>query len=62
MRVLGQLKAEGVIKSAYRCAAAPGVYVILEGSSIDAVRERVDTLPFVVEGLLTFGFDEIYEI
>jgi len=62
MRVLGQLKAEGVITSAYRCAAAPGVYVILEGSSIDAVRERVDTLPFVVEGLLTFGFDEIYEI
>ena len=62
MRVLGQLKADGVIKSAYRCAAAPGVYVILEGSSIDAVRERVDTLPFVVEGLLTFGFDEIYEI
>jgi uncharacterized protein YciI len=62
MRVLGQLKAEGVIKSAYRRAAAPGVYVILEGSSIEAVRERVDTLPFVVEGLLTFDFDEIYEI
>jgi predicted homoserine dehydrogenase-like protein len=61
MRV-GQLKAEGVIKSAYRRAAAPGVYVILEGSSIDAVRERVDTLPLGVEGLLTFDFDEIYEI
>jgi len=29
MRVLGQLKAEGVIKSAYRCAAAPGVDVSL---------------------------------
>jgi hypothetical protein len=29
---------------------------------LDAVRERVDTLPFVVEGLLTFDFDEIYEI
>jgi hypothetical protein len=41
---------------------APGVYVILEGSSIEAVRERVDTLPFVVEGLLAFDFDEIYEI
>jgi NAD(P)-dependent dehydrogenase (short-subunit alcohol dehydrogenase family) len=38
------------------------VYVILEGSSIDAVRERVDTLPSVVEDLLTFDFDEIYEI
>jgi hypothetical protein len=62
MRVVGQLKAEGVIKSVYRRAAAPGVYVILEGSSIDAVRERADTLPLVVEGLLTFDFDEIYEI
>jgi uncharacterized protein YciI len=62
MRVLRQLKAEGVIKSAYRRAAAPGVYVILEGSSIDAVRERVDTLPLVVEGLLRFDFDEVYEI
>jgi hypothetical protein len=28
IRVLGQLKTEGVIKSAYRRAAAPGVYVI----------------------------------
>jgi len=62
MRVLAQLKAAGVIKSAYRRAAAPGVYVILEGSSIDALREGVDTLPLVVEGLLTFDFDEIYEI
>jgi hypothetical protein len=62
MRVLGQLKAEGVIKSAYRRAAAPGVYVILEGSRIDAVGEPVDTLPSVVEGLLTFNFDEFYEI
>ena len=62
IRVLGQLKAEGVIKSAYRRAAAPAVYVILEGSSIDAVRDRVDTLPLVIEGLLTFDFDEIYEI
>jgi hypothetical protein len=62
MRVLGQLKAEGVIKSAYRCAAAPGVYVVLESSSIDSVRERRYTLPFVVEGLLTFEFVEIYEI
>jgi hypothetical protein len=34
MRVVGQLKAEGVIKSAYRRAAAPGVYVILEGVSV----------------------------
>jgi hypothetical protein len=62
MRVLGELKAEGVIKTAYRRAAGPGGYFILEGRSIDAVRERVDTLPFVIENLMTLEYDEIYEI
>ncbi len=63
MRVMRQLKAEGVIKLAYRRSAAPGFYLILEGTSIDAVRDRVDaTLPFVVENVATLEYDEIYEI
>ena len=56
-----ELKAEGVMKALYRRVAGPGVYLILEGSSIDAVRDRVDTLPFVIEGLMTLDYDEIYE-
>jgi hypothetical protein len=43
-------------------SAGPGVYFLLEGPSIDAVRERVDSLPFVIENLMTLGYDEIYEI
>jgi hypothetical protein len=63
MRVMRELKAEGVIKSAYRRAAGPGFYFILEGPSIDAVRERIDTtLPFVTENLATLDYDAIYEI
>jgi NAD(P)H dehydrogenase (quinone) len=62
MRVLGELKAEGVIETAYRRAAGPGGYFILEGPSIEAVRKRVDTLPFVIENLMTLEYDEIYEI
>ena len=63
MRVVGELKAEGVIKTAYRRAAGPGGYFILEGPSIDAVREQIDaTLPFVIENLATLEYDEIYEI
>jgi hypothetical protein len=63
MRVLRELKAQGVIKSAYRRAAGPGFYFLLEGPSIDAVRERIDTtLPFVIENLATLDYDEIYEI
>jgi hypothetical protein len=62
MRVVGELKAEGVIKTAYRRAAGPGGYFILEGPRIDAVRERVDALPFVIKNLMTLEYDEIYEI
>jgi hypothetical protein len=63
MRVMRDLKAEGVIKSAYRRAAGPGFYFLLEGPSIDAVREQIDaTLPFVIENLATLEYDEIYEI
>jgi hypothetical protein len=63
MRVLRDLKADGVVKSAYRRSAGPGFYFILEGPSIDAVREQIDTtLPFVIENLATLEYDEIYEI
>ena len=51
MRVIKQLKDDGVIKTVYRRAAGPGTFLILEGETIDAIRERVETLPFVVEGL-----------
>jgi hypothetical protein len=62
MRVVGDLKSEGVITALYRRAAGPGVYIMLEGSSIDGLRERMDSLPFVVEGLMSLDYDEIYEI
>jgi hypothetical protein len=29
---------------------------------MDAMRERVNTLPFVFEGLMTLEYDEVYEI
>lgn len=41
---------------------SPGVVIILEGQSMDAIRERVATLPFVVEGLMTVRYGEVYEI
>jgi hypothetical protein len=62
MRVVAELKAEGIMKAVYRRAAGPGVYLLLEGSSIGAIRDRADTLPFVVEGLMTLDYEEIYEI
>jgi hypothetical protein len=62
MRVVKQLKDEGVMRAVYRRAAGPGTLLILEGQSMDAIRERMDTLPFVVEGLMTFEYEEIYAI
>jgi len=61
-RVVEQLKAEGLMKAVYRRAAGAGTLSILEGESLDAMRERMNTLPFVVEGLMTLEYDEVYEI
>jgi hypothetical protein len=61
-RVVEQLKAEGLIKAIYRRAAGPGTVVILESPTMDATRERMNTLPFVAEGLMTLEYEEIYEI
>jgi hypothetical protein len=62
MREVGQLKADGAIKSVYRRAAGPGTILILEGDSMDAIREGMNTLPFVIEGLMTLDYEEVYEI
>jgi hypothetical protein len=62
MRAVEQLKAEGVMKAVYRRAAGPGTILILEGQSLDAMKERMKTLPFVLEGLMTLEYEEVYEI
>ena len=38
------------------------VYLILDGLSVDDVREKMDALPFVIEGLMTLEYEEIYQI
>jgi hypothetical protein len=62
MRVVEQLKAERLMKAVHRRAAGPGTILILEGQSMDAMKERMNTLPFVLEGLMTLEYEEVYEI
>jgi hypothetical protein len=62
MRALTQLKADGVVKAAYRRTAEPGVYLVLEGTGVEAAAERVNTLPFVVQGLMTIDYEQIHEL
>jgi len=49
------------MKAVYRRAAPPGVYP-RGGSQYRLIRDRVDTLPIVVEGLMTIDYEKIYEI
>lgn len=62
MRIVKRLKDAGTIRAIYRRAAGPGVLLLLEGESIHAIRERIETLPFVIERLMTVEYEEIYEI
>ena len=43
-------------------AGGRGTVIILEGDSIDAIREHMNTLPFVLKGLMTLEYEEVYEI
>jgi hypothetical protein len=61
-RVREQLKDDGVIKAAYVRVAGPGTFSILEGESVDAIRARMETLPLVAAGLMTFEYEEVYAI
>jgi hypothetical protein len=36
--------------------------VILEGESMNVIRERMNALPLVVEGHVTLEYDDAYEI
>jgi hypothetical protein len=38
------------------------VYLVLEGVTLKDVRARMNTLPFVLEGLMTLDYQEIYGI
>jgi muconolactone delta-isomerase len=61
-RVARQLKAEGLMKAVYLSVAGHGTFSILEGESMDAMREGMNTLPFVVAGLMTLEYEEVKEI
>jgi hypothetical protein len=62
IRIVGELKAEGVLKALYRRTAESASYLILEGSSIDGVANQINRLRFVSEGLMTVEYEEIQEL
>ena len=58
-RVLAELHAEGVVKSLFRLADRPAVYMIIEADDADDARKQVGRLPFVSNGHLLFEFEPV---
>ena len=60
-RALRVLKAEGTVLSAFRKPAG-GIVSFVQGDSEASIRVRMDTLPFVAHGLLTFEYTEVIDL
>jgi muconolactone delta-isomerase len=61
-RVLAELRAEGVVREAFRRTGGPGVVGIFEGPSLGEVQAQIGRLPLVALGVLTFEYDEVTEL
>jgi hypothetical protein len=62
MKILADLKSEGVVEHAYRRSQGPGVFLIVNANVLGDAQQQLDRLPFVPEGLMTFDFIPVNEI
>jgi hypothetical protein len=62
MKILADLKGEGVVEHAYRRSHGPGVFLIVNASNLEDAQRQLGRLPFVALGLLTFDLTPINEI
>jgi hypothetical protein len=62
MKILADLKGEGVVEHSYRRSQAPGVLLIVNAADAADAQRQLARLPFVTLGLLTFDLTPIYEI
>ncbi|MEU6495094.1 hypothetical protein ACWEQ2_24295 [Streptomyces sp. NPDC004096] len=58
-RVLRELKADGVVLSAFRRNDRPGAFLLVEAESVRDAQDRLGRLPYAANGLLTFEFIEV---
>jgi hypothetical protein len=62
MKILADLKGEGVVEHAYRRSQGPGVFLIVSASNLGDAQQQLGRLPFVAEGLMTLDFIPVNEI
>ena len=58
-RVLNELRAQGVVTSAYLRTDGQGLVGIVQGADLDDVKTHVARLPFVANGLMAFEYAEV---
>ncbi|MDT0469264.1 YciI family protein [Streptomyces gibsoniae] len=58
-RVLRELKADGIVLSAFRRHDGPGAFLVVEADSLQDAEAELGRLPYVANGLLTFDYVEI---
>ena len=61
-RVLNDLRAEGVVTSAYLRTDGHGLVGIVQGTDLADVESQLGRLPFVANGLMAFEYAEVIEL
>jgi muconolactone delta-isomerase len=58
-KVVDELRAEGILSSAYRRLDDSTVFGIVHGADLDAVKAQLARLPFVAHGFSEFEYVEV---
>ena len=58
-QVVGELRAEGVLSASYRRTDGAGVFGIVRGTDLAAIKAEIARLPFVAHGFIEFEYVEI---
>jgi hypothetical protein len=62
MKILADLKGEGVVEHAYRRSQGPGVYLIVNADDLEDAQQQLGRLPFVALGLMTLDFIPVNDL
>jgi len=62
MKILADLKTEGVVEHAYRRSQGPGVFLIVNADDLGDARQQLGRLPFVAQGLMTLDYIPVNEL
>jgi hypothetical protein len=58
-RVLDELRAEGVVRSAFLRTDGRGLVGIVQGTDLAEVKMHLARLPFVAHGVMSFDYAEV---